>query len=177
MWSGSTQTSLTISGGTAGGYYTVVIMQDGTGSRTFTAPTNVVADTANGIASIPAPPSAANAYTAWVLKATGTTPTYLLEGVYDNVSLNNVFATTTTTAGTAITGGTTQSVGSVVVPGVTVASIAVCAPQTTPASWQTGIFMNAITGTNFVQCQIVDPVGVTTVTPTAVTVNIRVMTP
>lgn len=172
----TTQTSLTISGGTAGSFYTLIVMQDGTGSRTFTPPTNVSAASFFNGGVLPTVPSAANAYTVWVLQAVGATPTYQLVNAFDNLPLNNTFVSTQATLGTAVANGVTQSQGSVVIPGVTLATVPICQAQTTPATWQTGIALDAICGTNFCQCQEVNPTAAT-ITPATVTLNIRITNP
>lgn len=164
-------TSVTLAGMTAGTSYTLVLMQDGTGSRTLTQAS------VTGAPALTTAESAANGYAVWLITATSASAATFVSD-YSNVSLADVFQETTASLGTAITGGTTQSQGSVVVPGVTVASVAVCQPQTyTGTNWVSGMFVTALTGTNFVQCNVVNPVGTATITPTAVSVNVRILKP
>src|SRR5271168_2219767 len=112
----TTQASVTISGGTAGSFYTLVWMENGTGGYPITLPTNLTAATSYG--TLPsAIPTAANNWSVWVVQAVGATPTYQLVSTYDELPLNDVFTSTVATLGTAVTTGTYQLQPSVIVPG------------------------------------------------------------
>lgn len=156
-----------LSGGTAGSFYTVILLQDGTGSRTFTAPSNLK----NLPASTPAAVTTANGYVAYVVTPSGSN--YNVVGEYDNPSLVNVFKSTFTSAGSAVAPVTAQTQASVVIPGLTVANTCVCEAQSTGATW-VATSLSCLPNTNFAQCVELNP-SAATLTPTATTVNIVVV--
>jgi len=172
----TTTASITISGGTAGGFYTLILNQNGTGGYSAVLPTNVTAAASLNGGVIPAIPTAANGYTVWVLEAVGATPTYTLLNAYDNVNLNDVYTNTITTPTTALTTATVLALPTIIVPGVTVASGCLCQGQTQPATWQTGLQLTCLPETSAVQCIEMNP-SATTITPSAIVVNVRLTNP
>lgn len=155
-----------LSGGTAGGFYTVILLQDGTGARTFTPPSNLT-----GLpASTPAAVTTANGYTAYVVELIGTN--YVVQGEYDNVSLASTFKTTFSSAGTAVAPVTAQTQASVVIPGLTVANTCICEAQTTGSTW-VATSLSCLPNTNFAQCVELNP-SAATLTPTVATINVSI---
>lgn len=163
-------TALTLAGMTAGTYYTLIWMQDGTGSRALT---QASITQATGGPAIPAITTAANSYQAWVIKATSATAATFVAS-YDNVSLAPFWTATQASNGTAITGGTIQAQPTVVVPGMSVSHTCTCQAQTQPASWNTAVTLSCLPLTNALQCIEQANNGAVTITPTAVTINIRI---
>ena len=169
LMSGNT-TALTLAGMTAGTYYTIIFVMDGTGSRTLTQASITAA---SGGPALPAITTAANSYQAWVILATSASAATFVAS-YDNVDLSPFFTATQATNGTAITGGTIQAQPTVVVPGMSVSHTCTCLAQTQPASWNTAVTLSCLPLTNALQCVEQANNGVVTITPTAVTVNIRI---
>lgn len=161
-----TTTMGALSGGTAGGFYTVILLQDGTGSRAFTPPTNLT-----GLPATPAAVSTANGYAAYVVELIGTN--YVVQAEYDNTPLNDVFKSTFTSAGTAVAPVTAQIQASVVIPGLTVANTCLCEAQTTGATW-VATSLSCLPNTNYAQCVELNP-SAATLTPTATTVNVVIL--
>jgi len=162
--------SLTISGtpATAGGAYaTLIFMQDGTGSRTFTAPTNLT--TSTSIPTLPAIPSTANQFTVWVVQKVGSN--YQVVGTYDNLNLSGTFLTTQTSNGTAVDHIAAQAQPTIVVPGMSASSTCLCQAQTLPSTWLTGITLTCLPETNAVQCVEINASGAT-ITPTVITLTV-----
>lgn len=73
-------TATTLSGGTAGKNYLIVVQQDGTGGWAWTVPTTVI--NADGSA-VAANNTVANNFTAYVVQKVGTN--YVVQGAYDNI--------------------------------------------------------------------------------------------
>jgi len=163
-------TSVTLAGMTAGDYYTIAFMQDGTGSRTLTQ-TSITQ--ATGGPAVPAIPSAANTWTVWIIKATSATAATFVSN-YDNAPIFKQFTAAQTSNGTAVAGGAMQAQPTIVVPGMTSANVCLCQPATLPATWQTGVTAGCLAETNAVQCEEFNPTAAT-ITPTAVSVNIRLV--
>ena len=163
-------TSVTLAGMTAGTYYTIVFMQDGTGSRTLTQAS--ITQATGGLA-VPAIPSTANQYTAWIIKATSASAATFVQN-YDNVSLLPFFTATQTTAGTAVAPGAYQLQSTIVVPGMIAGSLCLYQAQTLPATWQTGIVAGCLSLTNAVQGVELNPTA-GTITPAAVSANLRII--
>jgi hypothetical protein len=161
-------TSITLAGMTAGTYYSIILMQDGTGSRTL-AQTSIT-----GAPALSTAESAANGYAVWIIKATSASKASFVTD-YDNAPIFADFKQAQTTAGTAVTGGTIQAQSTVVAPGMSAANACICDAQTLPASWQTAVSLACLPETNAVQCVIYANNGVVTITPTAVSVNIRLL--
>jgi len=161
---------LTVSGipATAGGAYaTIIFMQDATGSRTVTLPTNIT--TSTSVPTLPAIPSTASQFTVWVVQKVGSN--YQVVGTYDNLNLSGTFLTTQTSNGTAVDHITAQVQPTVLVPGMSAASTCSCQAQTLPATWLTGITLSCIPETNAVQCVEINASGAT-ITPTVNTLTI-----
>ena len=163
-------TSVTLAGMTAGQYYSIIFLQDATGSRTLT---QASITQASGGPVIPAIPSTAATYTAWVILATSASAATFV-AAYDNTPLFKQFVIAQTTNGTAVAGGTMQAQPTIVVPGMTAANLCVCGPQTLPATWQTGVVAACLPETNAIQCEEIN-VTAATITPTAVSVNLRLV--
>lgn len=150
---------------------TLILQQDGTGSRTVVGPTNLV--DANGVATtLPSPTStAANKYTAYSLHYNTTTSKYQVTGQYDNYPLTN-FEFSTTQSFAAATIGPTAAVAqaTIVAPGMTTSSTCLCVPNqaTNP------IQFSCIPQTNAIQCQAQNMTG-GTITATTATLNVRGM--
>ena len=163
-------TSVTLAGMTAGTYYTIVFMQDGTGSRTLTQAS--ITQATGGLA-VPAIPSTANQYTAWIIKATSASAATFVQN-YDNVSLLPFFTATQTTNGTAVAPGAYQLQPTIVVPGMIAGSLCLYQAQTLPSTWQTGIIAGCLSLTNAVQGAELNPTAAT-ITPAAVSANLRII--
>ena len=160
-----------LSGGTAGGFYTIILEQDGTGSRTFTPPTNFT-----GLpASTPAAVTTANGYVVYIVQAVGAN--YNVVSEYDNVNLADSYKVALATAGTTVAPNATQAQTAQYAPGVATTTACVCDPATYPATWQVGIFTECVPTTNTITCQVVNPDPTNTHTPAAVSLNIRILQP
>lgn len=164
--------SVTLAGMTAGTYYTLIFMQDATGSRTLTQASITQATGGPALPTILA--TAAN-YQAWVIKATSATAATFVAS-YDNPSLAPFFTATLTSAGTAVAPGAMQAQTTLPLPGMSVASVCLCEAQTLPATWQTGVILGCLPLANSATCEIFNPTA-GTITPTAVTVNVRMINP
>jgi len=165
---GADVTSLTLAGMTAGDYYTMIWMQDGTGSRALTQ------TAITGAPALASDESAANGYAVWVIKATSASKASFVAD-YDNAPLFDVWTGATTTAGTAIAAGAMQAGTAVVIPGIASTNSCSCGTSTYPASWQTGILPVCVPITNAASCNLVNvgPANAT-VTPTAISLQIRI---
>ena len=169
-------TGVVLTGGAKGSNATLIMMQDGTGSRTIVWPTNVTAASYLNGGAIPAITTAANSYTVFVLQATATN-TYSIVDAEDNPSLNDTFYTTQTVGQVNVAPGAYALQATIVVPGATIANTCVCQPQTIPATWQTGLALGCLPLTNAVQCVEINGVGQGTAVPTAITVNVHLGLP
>lgn len=166
--------SVTLAGMTKGTYYTIVFVQDATGSRTLTQASITAA---TGGLAVPAIPSAANKYTVWVILATSASAATFVQN-YDNVPIWDTWnsatgAATITTNGTQLTTGTMQAQPTLVVPGMGAGDSCTCVTQTLPATWQTGIISGCLPSTNLVTCEEFNPTA-GSITPAAVTMNVRI---
>lgn len=164
---GADVTALTLAGMTAGTYYTMVWMQDGTGSRALTQ------TPISGAPALSTAESAANGYAVWIIKATSASAATFVAD-YDNVPLFTSWTSTQASNGTAVAPGAIQAQPTIVVPGMAASNECVCQAQTLPATWQTGIVIACLPATNAVQCVEENPTA-GTITPATVTVNIRLI--
>lgn len=164
---GADVTALTLAGMTAGTYYTMVWMQDGTGSRALTQ------TPITGAPALSTAESAANGYAVWIIKATSASAATFVAD-YDNTPLLSTWTSTQASNGTAVAPGAIQAQPTIVAPGMAVSNECVCQAQTLPATWQTGIVIACLPLTNAVQCIEENPTA-GTITPTAVTVNVRLV--
>lgn len=163
-------TSLTLAGMTAGTYYTMIWMQDGTGSRTLTQ------TAISGAPALSTAESAANGYAVWLIKATSASAATFITD-YDNAPLTNVFAqaVTTNTAQAVAPGAAAQAAPTIVAPGTSTSSNCDLTLQALPSSWQTGLILYCIPSTNAVTLQFVNPGATNTITATANAVNVRIL--
>ena len=165
---GANVTSLTLAGMTAGTYYSIIWMQDGTGSRTL-------AQTAiTGAPALSTAESAANGYAVWVIKATSASAATFVTD-YDNAPLFGswVDAVTTNTGQAVAPTAAAQAAPTIVAPGMTAANHCTVSPQGVPSSWQGGITLYCIPQTNAVQLEFVNA-SAATITATATAVNVRI---
>ncbi len=176
-------TSLTLSGGSAGSSYSLIFVQDATGGRSFTVPTNLKGGPFVGTP-LPSIPSTANAWTVWVIFFDGVN--YMLQGAYDGLLIFDEYANTYQSLGTLIATRSLErevrapSTVSVIFPGMTPTSTCWCVPEldpgTTPHSlpttWQTGIQSMCIPDTNSVTCALQNPTAIS-ITPVSDLLNIR----
>ena len=178
--SGANIATLTVSGGTAPNNYTLIIVQDGTGSRTLAWPTNITAASSFNGGVLPTITTAANSYSAIVLQAVGATPVYQVVGEYDNPNLSSEYVQTITSAGTAVAlnamaaAAASPVIASSIAPGVVSTSQCTCTADTLPATWQTGVFLTCLPTTNYATCEIVNPTAAT-ITPAAVVVTVHII--
>jgi hypothetical protein len=164
-------TAVTLAGMTAGTTYTIIFMQDGTGSRTLAA---------SGGGSITGAPSlitttetGANKYAVWIIKATSASAATFVAD-YPNAPLWDTFMATLTTAGTAITTKATQTQTAIVVPGMSTANSCYWTPQTAvDSTWAGTAIAQCIPATNSVNIALTNPTA-TTATPSATVLNIRI---
>lgn len=159
-------TSITLAGMTAGSYYTLILMQDGTGSRTL-AQASVT-----GAPALTTAESAANGYAVWLIKATSASAAAFVAD-YSNAPLGDTWTSTFTTDGTPLTTGTVLTEPTIVAPGMALANNCYAVAQTSAASWAKGIQLSCVPFVNGMAVQLSNPTA-TTVTPTAVTVNVRI---
>jgi len=143
---------LTLSGGTAGVSYTIIFMQDGTGSRLLTVPSNLVANTGQ---TLPALTTAANSWTVWVVTLNSSAQ-YVVQGTFDNLDLSKDFVTTATMPTTGIAVKATLAMAGVTLPGITTANGCLCLPETWGTNAQTGLSVQCIPTTNTATCQLVN---------------------
>lgn len=163
-------TAMTLSGvpATPGHFATLIFQQDGTGSRTLTVASTVLAPGGNYTA-LPAITTAANSYSVWVVQ--GSAAPYKVVAAYDNLPLSGTFYTTQTSNGTAVAPGAAQAQPTIVVPGMVAGSTCACQAQTLPATWLSGITLSCLPQTNAVQCVEINASGAT-ITPTVVTLTV-----
>jgi hypothetical protein len=158
-------TSITLAGMTAGVNYTLILMQDGTGSRTL------VQSSVTGAPALVAAESAANGYAVWTINATSASAaTFVSDN--SNAPLFDVYKAQFTSSATVNGSGTTVSQGTAVFPGLSVNDTCICMPQTTPATWQTGAVIGCLPATNLATCQTSNA-SAGSITPAAVSVNVR----
>jgi hypothetical protein len=158
-------TSITLAGMTAGTTYTLVLMQDGTGSRTLTQ-TSVT-----GAPALTTAESAANGYAVWTITATSASAATFVSD-YSNVSLTPVFFSANTSNGTSVSSGVMQGQGAIVAPGAAAATPCICTAQTLPATWQTGIALACLPATNSITCEEINPTA-GSITPAAITLSAK----
>lgn len=158
-------TSVTLAGMTVGTYYTVALMQDGTGSRTL------VQTSITGAPALTAGESTANSYAVWIVQATSATIAAFVTD-YSNVSLADTFISFTTSAGSAVATGVTQAQTAIVAPGASASTPCSCQAQTLPATWQTGIILQCLPATNTLTCEETNPTA-GTITPAAITMTAK----
>jgi hypothetical protein len=161
--------NLVLSGGTSGGNYTLVFMQDGTGGRTLTVPSNLVSGT-TGVA-LPAIPSGANTYTVWTVQE-NSAGNYVVQGTFDNMNLSDVFSNTVTAPTSAITTAANLALTSVVLPGISTSNGCLCLPETWGTNEQKGISVQCIPTTNAATCQMTNA-SATTITLDAIVLQVR----
>lgn len=157
-----------LSGGVSGDYYTIVIVQDGTGGRTFTAPT----DLKHMPSSIP---TAANSWTACVVKYDGTNYNVTPSGqCYNNYAFSQdpTIIYKQALANTAIANTASATEASVVAPGMTASKGCIAVEVNPGADEAKGLFVSCVPNTNYVQVKQTNPTAAT-ITPTAGTVYIR----
>lgn len=164
---GANVTSLTLAGMTAGSYYTMIWMQDGTGSRTLTQ------TAITGAPALSTAESAANGYAVWLIKATSASAATFVTD-YDNAPLTNIFAqAVTTNTGQAVAPTAfAQAAPTIVAPGASASSNCQVTSQGLPSSWQAGIVLYCIPSTNALVLDFVNP-SAATITATATAVNVR----
>lgn len=162
-------TSLTLAGMTAGTYYTIIFVQDGTGSRTLTQ--TPITQATGGMA-IPAIPSAANTWTVWTIKATSASAATFVQN-YDNATVFDTWNMQMTGAGTTVTAATIQAQTAIVVPGMTTNNMCGCNFSNPDANFNKGMTMSCVPGTNSVTCNEINPTAANA-TPTAGTINVRI---
>lgn len=158
-------TSVTLAGMTAGTYYTLVFMQDGTGSRTLTQTSITGGSLATGT-------TAANKYDVWVIKATSATAATFIAD-YPNAPLWDVWNMAQAGNGTSVANATVQSQPTVVVPGMTANNSCSCVFTNPDANFAKGMSMGCTPLTNAVTCQEVNATAATA-TPTAGTIAVRI---
>lgn len=171
LMSGNT-TSLTLAGMTAKTYYTIIFVQDGTGSRTLTQSSITQA---TGGPALPAITTGANTYSVWVIQATSASAATFVAN-YDNTPLWDTWTTGAGIAGTgvAVAGTTTVSaLPSIVVPGMAATNVCFCTEQAV-VGVNTALTTQCIPGTNFVQCNWKNA-SAASVTATAATFNVRIL--
>lgn len=163
-------TSLTISGdpGAATNHMaTLIMVQDGTGSRVFPSAVASLTSTL-----LPSPAStAANKYTAYVLQFNTTTSKYSVIQQYDNYPVAGFeFQTVQSAAAATIAPASTLALTAQEAPGMTANNTCLCVSnQATNGVVQ----FYCVPGTNTVQCVEYNPNGAATVTATTTTLNIR----
>lgn len=165
---GGNVTSLTLAGMTAGTYYTMIWMQDGTGSRTL-------AQTAiTGAPALSTAESAANGYAVWKIKATSASAATFIED-YDNAALfDSWLDTTTTNTGQVVApGAAAQAAPTIVAPGMAATNHCTVSAEAIPSTWQAGIVLDCIPQTNAIQLEFINP-SAATITATATAVNVRI---
>jgi|ERR1700722_5355811 len=161
--------SITLAGMTTGSVYTLVLMQDGTGSRTLTQAS------ITGAPALTTAESAANGYAVWLIQATSASAAAFLVD-YSNLDLRDSFVSQITSSASATGAGATVAQGSAIFPGMTAALGCSCVPQTTPATWQTGVVLGCLATTNLATCQASNA-SAGSITPAAVTVTVRGLRP
>lgn len=162
-------TSVTLAGMTAGTYYTIMFVQDGTGSRTLT---QASITQATGGPALPAIPSTANTYTAWIIKATSASAATFVQN-YDNVMLWDTWNMLQVGAGTTVTAATIQAQTAIVAPGMTANNNCSCVFSNPDANFNKGLTMGCVPATNSVTCNEVNPTAANA-TPTAGNIIVRI---
>ncbi len=143
-------TSVTLAGMTAGNFYTIIFVQDATGSRTLT---QASITQATGGPAVPAIPATIANWTVWIIKATSASAATFVSNV-DNAPLWDTFvasdALNTVTATTILS---TAAAPTLVFPGMTATHTCTCQPTTVTVA---GIPMGCLAGTNLVTCEFVN---------------------
>lgn len=161
-------TSITLAGMTAGTYYSIILMQDGTGSRTL-------AQTAiTGAPALSTAESAANGYAVWTIKATSASAATFIQD-YANAPLFDVWTNGAGTAGTAVAAaGTaiTQAIPTVVIPGMSASNVCSCNTQAIGGT-NVALHTRCIPATNAAEC-VWQNESAASVTATTATFNVRI---
>ncbi len=164
--------ALTLAGMTAGTYYSIIFVQDGTGTRTLTQ-SSITA--ATGGPAVPAITTAVNSYSVWVIKATSASAATFVAN-YDNAPLWDTWTNGAGIAGTgvAVAGTTTvAAIPSVVIPGMTASDVCFCTEQAV-VGVNTALTTQCSPNTNYVQCNWKNA-SAASVTATAATFNVRIL--
>lgn len=157
-------TSVTLAGMTAGKYYAIAFVQDGTGSRTLTQ-TSIT-----GGVTIPA---TANQWTVWVIKATSASAATFVQNS-DNAPLWDTWVTAQATGdGSPVANTASETPATMVVPGMTAAHRCSAVVSNPDANIRKGIVTTCVPGTNLVSVVETNPTAAT-ITPTAATENIGI---
>lgn len=155
-----------LSGGETGNSETLILEQDGTGGRTFTAPSNL-----KGMPS--SIPTAANSWTVCNLYFDGTNFNVVPTGICsDNAPLTGVYANVQTSAGTAVGPNAHQQLTALSVPGASANTPCSATAQAFSATWQGTIGLQCVPSTNQVQVEL-ENYTAATVTPSATAISIR----
>lgn len=163
-------TSVTLAGMTAGTYYAIAFVQDGTGSRTL-AQTSITQATSGP--AVPAIPSAANKWTVWYILATSASAATFVQN-YDNVPLWDTFIAQQTGDGSPVANTASETpTAALVVPGMTANNRCSAEYANPDANIKKGVFIRCIPSTNSIQAVETNPTAAT-ITPTAATINVRI---
>lgn len=160
-------TSVTLAGMTAGSYYTLIFMQDGTGSRTLTQTSITGGSLATGT-------TGANQYDVWLIKATSASAATFVQD-YPNAPLFDTWTNGAGTAGTAVAAaGTaiTQAIPTVVIPGLAASNDCSCNPQAI-AGTNVALHTRCVPATNAATCYWQNE-SAASVTATTATFNVRI---
>lgn len=160
-------TALTLAGMTAGTYYTIIWMQDGTGSRTLTQTAITGGSLASGT-------TAANKYDVWVIKATSASAATFVAD-YPNAPPWDSWTTGAGIAGTAVAAaGTaiTQAIPTVVIPGLSASNVCRCETQAISGT-NVALHTRCIPATNAAEC-VWQNESAASVTATTATFNVRI---
>jgi hypothetical protein len=161
-------TSITLAGMTAGTYYSLILMQDGTGSRTL-AQTSVT-----GAPALTTAEKAANGYAVWIIKATSASAATFVTD-YSNAPLFNDWTTGAGIAGTAVAAaGTaiTQAIPTVVIPGLGTSNTCSCNTQAITGT-NVALHTRCVPATNAATCYWQNE-SAASVTATTATFNVRI---
>lgn len=156
-------TSITLAGMTAGTVYTLVLMQDGTGSRTL-AQASVT-----GAPALTTAESAANGYAIWTIVATSASAaTFVADnsngGLWDSFVQSQAI-NTVTAAATATTAGAPT----IVFPGMSATHSCTCTPTTVTVG---GVPMVCVGTTNVATCEFANA-GAATPSEASITAIVR----
>lgn len=158
-------TSITLAGMTAGKYYTLILMQDGTGSRTLTQTSITGAPT---LATVNA-----NLYDVWLIKATSASAATFVRD-YPNLGLWYIFAAQVTGSNSAVTTvAAAQAAPTVVAPGMSVNNNCSCV-SSNPDAGALKLGLSCVPLTNAAQCEYFNQ-SAGSITPTAATINVRLV--
>lgn len=161
-------TSVTLAGMTAGTYYSLIFMQDGTGSRTLTQ-TSIT-----GSPGLATGTTGANQYDIWLIKATSASAATFVQD-YPNAPLFDTWTSGAGIAGTAVAAaGTaiTQAIPTVVIPGLSASNSCSCDTQAISGA-NVAIHTRCIPATNAAEC-VWQNESAASVTATTATFNVRI---